>query len=57
MANTESNPNPIIQNKINIDSQTGAFILIDMLLAKNIINKKTYDKIQAKYKHKEVNNM
>ena len=57
MTNTESNPNPIIQNKINIDSQTGAFILIDMLLAKNIINKKTYDKIQAKYKHKEVNNM
>ena len=33
----------------NIDAQTGALILIDMLYQQKMINKKTYDNIQMKY--------
>ena len=36
----------------NIDVQTGALILIDMLYAQKMINKETYDKIQVKYNTK-----
>lgn len=38
-----------IKNDINIDVQTGALILIDMLFCKKIIDKKTYNNIQEKY--------
>lgn len=40
----------IIKSKITIDAQTGALILIDMLYAKKLINKETYNNIQNKYK-------
>lgn len=43
------------ENKLtfSIDAQTGALILIDMLYAQKLINKKTYDKIQEKYNKKD----
>lgn len=44
--------NAITEHKINIDTQTGALILIDMLYAKKLINKETYNRIQEKYKYK-----
>ena len=42
--------NKIIKSNIAIDTQTGALILIDMLYAKKLINKETYNNIQNKYK-------
>lgn len=44
--------NELDKTKSNIDIQTGALILIDMLYAKKLINKETYDNIQSKYNHK-----
>lgn len=39
----------IIKTNINIDVNTGALILIDMLFAQKLINEKTYNNIQEKY--------
>lgn len=39
----------IIKTNINMDANTGAFILIDMLFTQKLINKETYDAIQSKY--------
>lgn len=47
--------NTIIESKINIDVQTSALILIDMLYAQKLINKETYDNIQEKYNSKNIN--
>ena len=41
-----------IQSKIEIDAKTGALVLIDMLYAQKLIDKKTYDNIQIKYNAK-----
>lgn len=44
-----------VKTDINVDVHTGALILIDMLYAQKLINKKTYDNIQAKYNPKNEN--
>lgn len=44
--------NKLIKSNLNIDVQTGALILIDMLYSQKFINKRTYDNIQAKYNNK-----
>lgn len=44
--------NKLTKSKLNVDSHTGALILIDMLLAKKLINKQTYENIQKKYNYK-----
>ena len=41
-----------VKSNLNIDAQTGALILIDMLYSQKLINKRTYDNIQAKYNNK-----
>ena len=47
-----NNIDSFINTNINIDSKTGALVLIEMLYAKKLINKKTYDNIQIKYNQK-----
>lgn len=42
--------NKLIKSNINIDVETGALILIDILYAQKLINKATYDNIQLKYR-------
>jgi hypothetical protein len=43
---------PTTKTNFNIDAKTGAFILIDMLLEKKLIDKETYERIQQKYNKK-----
>lgn len=39
----------IVKTNINIDVNTGALVLIDMLFQQKLINEKTYRNIQEKY--------
>ena len=50
---TQNVPESIITNKIQIDSDFGALVLIDMLYNKGKINKTTYQAIQKKYNNKD----